>query len=129
MTIAITGATGHLGGLVVDALLDQGLSADDLVAVVRTPSKAARLAERGVEVREASYTDSGALEKALYGVDKLLLVSGSEIGQRAAQHANAGRRQIVCADRKWRSGLFARARRFAGVGQKYSERSDCIEAL
>ncbi|MDX1880925.1 MULTISPECIES: SDR family oxidoreductase [Mycobacteriaceae] len=88
MTIAITGATGHLGGLVVDALLDQGLSADDLVAVVRTPSKAARLAERGVEVREASYTDSGALEKALYGVDKLLLVSGSEIGQRAAQHAN-----------------------------------------
>lgn len=82
MTIAITGATGQLGGLVVDALLDREISASDLVAVVRTPSKAGRLAERGVEVREASYTDGDTLEKALSGVDKLLLVSGSEVGQR-----------------------------------------------
>jgi NAD(P)H dehydrogenase (quinone) len=87
--IAVTGATGHLGRLVVTGLLDAGVPAADLVAVVRTPEKAADLAGRGVQVRQADYADAAALEAALQGVDRLLLVSGSEVGQRVAQHANA----------------------------------------
>ena len=86
--IAVTGATGHLGHLVVTGLLDAGVPAAEVVAVVRTPGKAADLAARGVQVRQADYTDRTALEAALQGVDRLLLVSGSEVGQRVAQHTN-----------------------------------------
>jgi NAD(P)H dehydrogenase (quinone) len=87
--IAVTGATGHLGRLVVTGLLDAGVPAAEVVAVVRTPERAADLAERGVQVRRADYTDAAALETALQGVDRLLLVSGSEVGQRVPQHTNA----------------------------------------
>ncbi|MGW6379370.1 SDR family oxidoreductase [Rhodococcus sp. NPDC055112] len=88
MTIAITGATGHLGRLVVESLLARGAEAGDLVAVVRDPGKAADLAAKGVQVRVADYTDRAALESALAGVDKLLLISSSEVGQRLPQHTN-----------------------------------------
>src|SRR5574340_295496 len=88
MTIAVTGATGHLGRLVIDALIDRGAAATDLVAVVRDPAKAADLADRGVQVRQADYGDPTALRSALAGVDKLLLISGSEVGQRIPQHTN-----------------------------------------
>jgi NAD(P)H dehydrogenase (quinone) len=88
MTIAITGATGHLGRLVVESLLARGADAGDLVAVVRDPGKAADLAAKGVQVRAADYTDRAALERALAGVDKLLLISSSEVGQRLPQHTN-----------------------------------------
>ena len=87
--IAVTGATGHLGRLVVTGLLDAGVPAAEVVAVVRTPERASDLAERGVQVRRADYTDAAALETALQGVDRLLLVSGSEVGQRVPQHTNA----------------------------------------
>ena len=87
--IAVTGATGHLGRLVVTGLLDAGIPAAEVVAVVRTPERAADLADRGVQVRRADYTDAAALETALQGVDRLLLVSGSEVGQRVPQHTNA----------------------------------------
>ena len=86
--IAVTGATGHLGRLVVTGLLDAGVPPPTSVAVVRTPEKAADLAARGVQVRQADYADAAALETALDGVDRLLLVSGSEVGQRVAQHAD-----------------------------------------
>jgi NAD(P)H dehydrogenase (quinone) len=86
--IAVTGANGHLGRLVVTGLLDAGTPAGQVVAVVRTPEKAADVAARGVQVRQADYADPAALESALEGVDRLLLVSGSEVGQRVAQHAN-----------------------------------------
>jgi NAD(P)H dehydrogenase (quinone) len=86
--IAVTGATGHLGHLVVTGLLDAGVPAGEVVAVVRSPEKAADLADRGVQVRQADYADAAALETALQGVDRLLLVSGSEVGQRVTQHAN-----------------------------------------
>lgn len=88
MTIAVTGATGHLGRLAVDALIDRGVDAADLVAVVRDPAKASDLAARGVRVRQADYADRAALEAALAGVDKLLLISGSEVGSRLPQHTN-----------------------------------------
>jgi NAD(P)H dehydrogenase (quinone) len=86
--IAVTGATGHLGRLVVTGLLDAGVPAGEVVAVVRTPDKAADLAARGVDVRQAAYTEPAALEAALKGVDRLLLVSGNEVGRRVEQHAN-----------------------------------------
>ncbi|MFW0789163.1 NmrA family NAD(P)-binding protein [Gordonia sp. CPCC 205333] len=87
-TYAVTGATGGLGGAAIDALLAKGVDAADIVAVVRDSTKAGTLADSGVAVRQADYNDVQALTTALAGVDKLLFVSGSEVGQRAAQHAN-----------------------------------------
>ena len=88
MRIAVTGATGHLGGLVIDSLLARAVAASDLVAVVRDEAKAAPLAAKGLKLGVASYEDEAALAAALEGVDRLVLVSGSEVGQRLAQHTN-----------------------------------------
>ena len=88
MTLLVTGASGHLGRLVVEALLERGTPAADVVAIARTPESISDLADRGVQVRRADYTDPASLEAAFAGVDRLLLVSGSEVGQRIAQHAN-----------------------------------------
>ena len=87
MRIAVTGATGHLGRLVIEGLL-KTQPAEDIVALVRDPAKAADLAARGVQVRAAAYDDAAALKAALTGVDKLLLISGSEVGRRIQQHRN-----------------------------------------
>ena len=86
--IAITGASGQLGRLVIAELL-KSVPANKLVAVARNPGKAADLAALGVQVRRGDYTLPDTLADALAGVDKLLLISSSEIGQRVAQHANA----------------------------------------
>jgi len=85
--IAITGATGQLGRLVIDALLEESPAAE-IVAAVRSPDKAADIAARGVTVRRADYDDPPSLASALDGVDELLLISGSEVGQRVRQHGN-----------------------------------------
>jgi NAD(P)H dehydrogenase (quinone) len=85
--IAITGATGQLGRLVIDQLL-QKIPATQIVALVRNPAKAEALSARGVQVRQADYTQAATLEAALTGVEKLLLISSSEIGQRIHQHRN-----------------------------------------
>ncbi|WP_380173835.1 NmrA family NAD(P)-binding protein [Kineococcus sp. DHX-1] len=87
-TYAVTAATGQLGRLAVEALLQRGVTPSDVVAVVRTPAKAEDLAARGVVVRAGDYSDRASLDTALAGVDRLLLVSGSEVGQRVAQHTN-----------------------------------------
>src|SRR5579859_3525003 len=87
MTMGITGATGHLGRLVVNKLRAK-VPAADIVALVRSPAKAVGL---GVEVREADYAKPETLGRALAGIDTLLLMSSSEIGQRAAQHQNVVR--------------------------------------
>lgn len=98
MNIAITGATGQLGRLVIQNL-KQKAPASDIVALVRDPAKAANL---GVTARAFDYSKPELLEPALAGVDTLLLISASEVGQRATQHANviaaakkAGVRRIV----------------------------------
>lgn len=83
--IAITGATGHLGRLVIDELL-KTMPATDIVALARSPEKATDIAAKGVQVRRADYTDVASLDTALAGVDKLLLISSSEVGKRFAQH-------------------------------------------
>ncbi|EKM5066739.1 SDR family oxidoreductase [Cronobacter turicensis] len=85
--IAITGATGHLGLRVIDTLLNT-VEAQEIVAIVRNPAKAATLSAKGVQVRAADYGDVAALTAALAGVEKLLLISSSEVGQRAPQHRN-----------------------------------------
>ncbi|ELY4775592.1 SDR family oxidoreductase [Cronobacter turicensis] len=85
--IAITGATGHLGQRVIDTLLNT-VAAQEIVAIVRNPAKAAALSAKGVQVRAADYGDVAALTAAFAGVEKLLLISSSEVGQRAPQHRN-----------------------------------------
>lgn len=87
-TYAVTGASGHLGRLAVQELLARAVPAADVVAIVRTRGKAADLADRGVQVRAADYSRPESLVAALTGVQRLLLVSSSEPGQRVAQHAN-----------------------------------------
>ncbi|MET9491655.1 SDR family oxidoreductase [Nocardia sp. NPDC006630] len=85
MTVAVTGASGQLGRLVVETLLKQGVTP---VAVVRDPAKVADLAALGAEIRQAGYDDPAALDRAFEGVDRVLLVSGNEFGSRVAQHTN-----------------------------------------
>ncbi|KUM33207.1 SDR family oxidoreductase [Arthrobacter sp. EPSL27] len=89
MTIVITGATGQLGRLVVEALLDQNVPAARIVAAGRDLTKIADLAEQGVQVRKVDYSDPESLRRAFAGADKVLLISGSEVGQRLDQHRNA----------------------------------------
>ncbi|MFP2957410.1 SDR family oxidoreductase [Myxococcus sp. 1LA] len=83
--ILVTGATGKLGRLVVAGLLEK-VPAKDIAVAVRDPSKAADIAAKGVQVRQADYSKPQTLGPALAGVDTLLLISSSEVGQRAAQH-------------------------------------------
>lgn len=85
--IAITGATGQLGRLVIDQLL-QKVPASQLIALVRDPAKADDLKARGLHIRAADYTQPAALATALQGVEKLLLISSSEVGKRLEQHRN-----------------------------------------
>jgi NAD(P)H dehydrogenase (quinone) len=84
MTVAVTGATGQLGRLVI-AKLKGTVTAVNVVALARSPAKAADL---GVAVREADYTKPETLNLALAGVDTLLLISSSQIGGRIAKHRN-----------------------------------------
>jgi NAD(P)H dehydrogenase (quinone) len=84
MTIAITGATGHLGRLVVERLKTRA-SGSELVALVRSPAKAADL---GVAIREADYDRPDTLSRALQGIETLLLISAPKVGARVGQHRN-----------------------------------------
>lgn len=83
--ILVTAATGKLGRLVVSGLLEK-VPAKDLAIAVRDPNKAADLAARGVQVRQADYSKPETLGPALKGVDTVLLISSSEVGQRTRQH-------------------------------------------
>ncbi|MET7867586.1 SDR family oxidoreductase [Micromonospora taraxaci] len=85
-TYAVTGATGRLGRLVIGQLLDSGVPAAEIAAIVRSPEKAADLAARGVEIRKANYDDPSTLPGAVAGVRRLLLISGDTPGQRVPQH-------------------------------------------
>ncbi|MER8093315.1 SDR family oxidoreductase [Streptomyces goshikiensis] len=85
MSIVVTGATGALGRLVVEELLGR-VPADRLAVVVRDKEKAADLAERGIDVRIADYDDAESLAGAFRAGDRVLLISGSEVGRRVPQH-------------------------------------------
>lgn len=88
--IAVTGASGQLGRLVIQTLLDT-VPANQIVAIVRDVSKAEDLRASGVQVRQGDYSQPETLATALQGVKKVLLVSSSEIGQRLEQHNNVVR--------------------------------------
>jgi NAD(P)H dehydrogenase (quinone) len=84
MKIGVTGATGQLGRIVIEKLKEKN-SAGNVVALVRSPEKASHL---GVEVRVFDYDNPETMVESLKGIDKLLLISGNEIGKRAEQHLN-----------------------------------------
>ncbi|GHJ08162.1 NAD(P)-dependent oxidoreductase [Micromonospora humidisoli] len=88
MSVVVTGATGHLGRLIVESLLRRGVPAGQIVALGRTVDRLADLADRGVVVRAADYTDPDSLRAAFTDAEKLMFVSGSEVGQRVPQHHN-----------------------------------------
>ncbi len=82
---AVTGATGQLGRLVIASLLERA-SATDIVALVRDPSRAADLAERGVEVRPFDYDAPDRLAAPLADVKRLLFISSDDVARRIEQH-------------------------------------------
>jgi NAD(P)H dehydrogenase (quinone) len=101
-TYAVTGASGHFGRRVVEELVDRGVRGTDIVAIARTTGKAADLAARGAQLRPGDYSRPETLPAALMGVERLLLISGSELGQRVPQHTavidaakNAGVERIL----------------------------------
>lgn len=89
MTIVVTGATGHLGRLVVESLIARGLPAADIRALGRSAERLAPVAALGVQTAVIDFEKPDTLAPAFAGADALLLVSGSEVGQRVQQHANA----------------------------------------
>lgn len=102
MSIIVTGATGHLGRLVVDALLDRGVEPAGIVATGRSVERLADLAERGVRVERLDFDEVPTSAPWLSAGDVLLLVPGSEVGRRVAQHgavvdlaARSGVRRLV----------------------------------
>lgn len=99
--IVVTGASGQLGRLVIEALLNK-LPAGEIIAAVRHPEKVADLAARGVQVRLADYDQPATLATAFKGADKLLLISASEVGRRVPQH-----RAVIEAAKTAGVGLFA----------------------
>ena len=85
--IVVTGASGQLGRLVIQSLL-QTVPAAGIVAAVRQPAAVADLAALGVQVRQADYAQPATLDAAFQGATKVLLISSSAVGERVAQHAN-----------------------------------------
>lgn len=85
MSIVVTGATGQLGRLVVEQLLAT-VPADRIAAIVRDEAKAAPLAALGVELRVADYDRPETLKAVFHPGDRVLLISGSEVGKRVPQH-------------------------------------------
>lgn len=89
MSIVVTGATGHLGHLIVESLLERGVPAADITAGGRAVDRLADLQERGVRVARIDYTDTASLDAAFAGADVVVLVSSSAVGERFGQHSNA----------------------------------------
>ncbi|KAA8734782.1 SDR family oxidoreductase [Acinetobacter qingfengensis] len=88
MKIAVTGATGQLGQLVIEQLLSR-THQDNIVALVRDPQKAQTFEQQGIETRAFDYTNPiDQLSETLKGITHLLLISSSEVGQRIPQHKN-----------------------------------------
>ncbi|MCU1441895.1 MAG: family oxidoreductase [Cryobacterium sp.] len=88
MNVVVTGATGHLGRLIVESLLARGVEPASIVAAGRRIEQLDDLAERGIRTARIDYLDAASLEAAFEGADTLMLVSGSEVGNRVAQHTS-----------------------------------------
>lgn len=88
-SILITGATGHFGKATIEALLKKGIAPAEISALVRDESKAADLNAQGIQLKTGDYSNYDSLVATFTGVDKLLLVSGTDIEHRQEQQANA----------------------------------------
>jgi NAD(P)H dehydrogenase (quinone) len=88
MSIVVTGATGHFGRLTIEALRRRGVPAEQIIATGRRIETLGDLAGQGISVRRADYSDEASLREAFDGATRLLLVSGTEVGQRIRQHTN-----------------------------------------
>ncbi len=86
MSIVITGATGQLGRHVIEALLERNVPADSIVATGRSIEKLSNFVARGVRATAMDYDDAASVAQALKGATKVLLISGSAVGQRVEQH-------------------------------------------
>lgn len=86
--ILVTGATGEYGTHAINSLLEKGVEPSNISALVRSEEKGQALKEKGLNIKIGDYNDYNSLVEAFKGVDKLLFVSGSEIGAREAQHKN-----------------------------------------
>ncbi|WP_028643488.1 SDR family oxidoreductase [Nocardioides sp. URHA0020] len=86
MSYVVTGATGQLGRLVVESLLERGVDPAEIVATGRSVERLSDLAERGVRVETLDFDDVPESAPWLAAGDVVLLVSGSEVGQRVPQH-------------------------------------------
>jgi NAD(P)H dehydrogenase (quinone) len=103
VTVLVTAATGQLGRLVLDHLIARGVDPSTVRAGARRdPGRLSSYADQGVEVVHLDYDDADSVTAALQGVDRVLLVSGSEPGIRVPQHRNvvdaaaaAGVQQLV----------------------------------
>jgi NAD(P)H dehydrogenase (quinone) len=85
--ILVTGATGQLGTAVVNNLLEK-TSANQIAALVRDESKASALKGKGVDIRFGSYDDTASLDKAMQGIETVLLIAGTDEENRLRQHRN-----------------------------------------
>jgi len=89
MTIAIFGATGKLGGDVLDILLERGVPAGDILALGRNAERLAQLAERGFRTERVDLDQPEGLADTLRGIDAALLISTADPGNRLWQHQAA----------------------------------------
>lgn len=87
--ILVTGATGHFGKATIDFLLKKGISANNISALVRDVTKAEDLKTKGINIKIGDYDNYASLLEAFKGVDKLLLVSGTDVVNRGKQQINA----------------------------------------
>ncbi|MFI1772734.1 SDR family oxidoreductase [Thalassobellus citreus] len=86
--ITITGATGQLGGGVIDNLIQKGCNTSNITALVRSEEKGQTLKDKGVAIKIGNYNDYNALVEAFKGTEKLLFISSSEMENRTQQHIN-----------------------------------------
>lgn len=87
--ILVTGANGHLGGSIIRHLLAKGTKASNIAAMVRSKEKAEELSKTGINIVVGDYNNVDSMLQAFKGIDKLVLVSSSEIENRSQQHINA----------------------------------------
>ncbi|KKB10351.1 NAD(P)H-binding protein [Devosia chinhatensis] len=118
-SLLVTGASGHLGRIAVEALLARG--ATNIIAGTRDPSRLADLAARGVEVRKVDFNDAAGLPQALAGVERMLLISTDGIGTRVAQQtaAIAAARQAGVSHIVYTSAPAARPNADAGLNPEH----------
>src|SRR5262245_52856432 len=85
-TIAITGASGNLGRATLRHLLNRGVAGANIILVARNESKLRDVAVKGAQTRHGDYADAGSLQRAFQGVDRLLFISTSALGEERMRH-------------------------------------------